>query len=256
MAAQDNEATHDRQIDGTEQPLMSHLLELRLRLLYILAVVLALFVPLYFFANDLYLFVAEPLLVWLPVASSMIATEVASPFFTPFKLALIFSVFMAMPFVLYQAWRFIAPGLYMKEKRFVLPMLISSIVLFYGGIVFAYYAVMPLIFQFTTSVVPQGVAVMTDISKYLDFILKLFFAFGLAFEIPIVTMLLVRSGASTVPSLRRKRPFIVVGCFAFGMLLTPPDVISQVLLAVPMWLLYELGLILSIWITPKAPAEP
>lgn len=230
---------------------MGHLLELRSRLLQICVLVALLFVPIYYFSSELYLFAADPLMAYLPDQSStMIATEVASPFLAPLKLSFVAAIFLGMPFVLYQVWCFIAPGLYKNEKYFALPVLISSILLFYGGIAFAYYAVMPLVFQFTTSVIPEGIAVMTDISRYLDFILKLFFAFGLAFEIPIVTMLLVRSGLTTVSSLRHKRPFIVVGCFAFGMLLTPPDVVSQILLAIPMWLLYELGLLLSVFVAP------
>ncbi len=236
---------HDLQVESEQRPFISHLIELRQRLLSAVFVVCLLFVPLYYFANEIYLFIAKPLLRWLPEASGMIATEVASPFLTPLKLSFALAVFSAMPFLLYQVWRFIAPGLYRREKRFVIPMFISSVVLFYCGVVFSYYAVMPLVFQFTTSVVPEGVRVMTDISRYLEFILKLFFAFGIVFEIPVLVMVLVRSGLTTVESLRHKRPYIVVGCFAFAMLLTPPDVLSQVLLAVPAWLLYEAGLILS-----------
>ena len=250
-----HEADHDQQIDDTEQPLISHLLELRQRLLRIVFAVAVLFMPLYYFANELYLFVASPLMAYLPASSGMIATEVASPFLTPLKLALTSAFIAAMPYVLYQLWSFIAPGLYQQEKRFAVPMMVSSILLFYCGIAFAYYVVMPLIFQFTTAVVPERVTVMTDISRYLEFVVKLFFAFGFAFEIPIATMLLVRSGAATVDSLKHKRPYLLVGCFIAGMLLTPPDIISQILLAVPMYLLYEIGLFLSTWTTPKPPAD-
>lgn len=256
MAEPDNE-DHDQDVALREQPLVDHLLELRSRVLRSLVLILLLFIPIYFFANELYLFVAEPLMAYLPAGSGMIATEVASPFLTPFKLSLFLALFLSVPYVLHQIWCFVAPGLYKKEKHFVLPMLVSSVVLFYFGVAFAYYAVMPLVFQFTTSVVPEDIAVMTDISRYLDFTLKLFFAFGLAFEIPIATMLLIRSGATTADSLRRKRPFIVVGCFAFGMLLTPPDVISQILLAVPMWILYEIGVVLGGWLGgPSNEPEP
>jgi len=181
----------------------------------------------------------------LPEGSSMIATEVASPFLTPFKLAAFTSVFLAMPLVLHQIWAFVSPGLYLKEKRFALPLLVSSTLLFYLGMVFAYYAVFPLIFRFFAGVTPEGVTMMTDINRYLDFIIKMFFAFGFSFEIPIATLLLVWSGISTAASLSAKRPYVVVGCFVLGMLLTPPDVISQILLALPTWILFELGVFLA-----------
>ena len=171
----------------------------------------------------------------------MIATEVASPFLTPFKLTLVAAIFIAIPFVLYQVWSFIAPGMYRHEKRLAIPLLVSSIALFYAGAAFAYFVVFPLIFAFFTSVGPEGVTIMTDINSYLDFVLKLFFAFGLAFEIPIAAVLLIWSGITTADALARKRPYIIVGCFVLGMLLTPPDIISQSLLALPMWLLFELG---------------
>ena len=171
----------------------------------------------------------------------MIATEVASPFFTPFKLSLVTAVFLAMPYVLYQAWSFIAPGMYKHEKRLAIPLLASSVLLFYAGSAFAYYVVFPLIFSFFTSVAPQDITIMTDINSYLNFVLKLFFAFGLAFEIPIVAILMIWAGITTAEALAKKRPYIIVGCFIFGMLLTPPDIISQSLLAIPMWLLFEIG---------------
>jgi sec-independent protein translocase protein TatC len=185
----------------------------------------------------------------MPEGTSMIATEVASPFLTPFKLTLVLSVFIAVPFILYQAWGFIAPGLYQREQRLVFPLLFSSTLLFYAGMSFAYFVVFPLVFGFLTGIAPEGVAVMTDISRYLDFVLKMFFAFGLAFEVPIATILVVWSGMTTAENLASKRPYIIVGAFVFGMLLTPPDVISQTLLAVPMWILFELGLIFSRWYT-------
>ncbi|MCB1646119.1 MAG: twin-arginine translocase subunit TatC [Pseudomonadales bacterium] len=227
------------------QPLIEHLIELRSRILRSLVAVLILFLPLFYFANDLYGYISEPLRAYLPEGASMIATEVASPFLTPFKLTLVLAIFLAIPYILHQAWSFIAPGLYSNEKKIALPLLVSSVVLFYGGIAFAFYVVFPLVFGFFTSVAPSGVTVMTDINSYLDFVLKLFFAFGLAFEIPIATLLLVWTGATTVDNLKNKRPYVIVGCFVVGMLLTPPDVISQLLLAIPMWLLYEIGLLFA-----------
>lgn len=227
------------------QPLIAHLVELRGRLLKSVVCVIGIFLSLYWFSNDLYSLVSEPLRMFLPEGSTMIATDVASPFFTPFKLTLMTSVFIAMPFMLYQVWSFIAPALYEKEKKLAVPLLLSSIVLFYLGMAFAYFVVFPLVFGFFTSTGPEGVAIMTDISRYLDFVLKLFFAFGLAFEIPIATILLVAAGITTTANLREKRPYVVVGCFIVGMLLTPPDVISQLLLAIPMWLLFEMGIIFS-----------
>jgi len=201
------------------------------------------FLGLYSFANDIYSFVADPLMSLLPEGSQMIATEVASPFLAPFKLTLVVAVFIAIPFVLHQAWAFVAPGLYDNEKMLAIPILVSSVALFYAGAAFAYYVVFPLLFEFFTQTGPENVAVMTDINQYLNFVLKLFFAFGVAFEIPIATFLLILSGATTVESLSKKRPYIVLGCFVVGMLLTPPDVISQSLLAIPMYLLYEVGLL-------------
>ena len=208
----------------------------------------------FYFANDLYRYISEPLRVFLPEDSSMIATEVASPFLTPFKLSLVLALFMAMPYILHQVWSFIAPGLYKKEKRLALPILCSSIVLFYIGIAFSFFVVFPLVFGFFTSVAPTGVTIMTDINRYLDFVLKLFFAFGIAFEIPIATLLLIWSGATSAENLKRKRPYVVVGCFVIGMLLTPPDIISQILLAIPMWGLFELGIIFSILMNKREEA--
>ena len=227
------------------QPLVEHLIELRTRLLHAIFSVLLIFLPLFYFANDIYAYISEPLRAYLPEGTNMIATEVASPFLTPFKLTLVLSIFLAMPYILHQVWSFIAPGLYSSEKRIAAPLLVSSIVLFYTGIAFAFYVVFPLVFGFFTSVAPAGVTVMTDINRYLDFVLKLFFAFGLAFEIPIATVLLIWTGATTSKSLGSKRPYVIVGCFIVGMLLTPPDVISQILLALPMWMLFEAGIIFS-----------
>ncbi len=229
----------------SELPLVAHLVELRDRLLRVVVTVLLLFISMIYFANDLYEALAAPLMAHLPGDSTMIATDVASPFFTPFKLTLVLSIFLAMPMVLYQIWGFIAPGLYKHEKKMVFPLMASSTGLFYFGGVFAYFVVFPLVFGFFTSVAPDGVAIMTDISKYLDFVLKMFFAFGLAFEVPIVVILIVWAGISTPQRLAEKRPYIVVGVFVFAMLLTPPDAISQTLLAIPMLLLFELGLFFS-----------
>lgn len=229
----------------TEQPLVQHLIELRDRLLRIVLIVLLVFAGLFYFANDIYTFVAAPLQQFLPENASMIATEVASPFLTPFKLTMFVAIFLSMPLILFQLWKFIAPALYSNERRLALPILASSVVLFYAGIAFAYYVVFPLIFGFFTSVAPEGVTVMTDMGKYLDFILKIFFAFGIAFEIPIATFILIAAGISTPDSLALKRPYIIVGCFVFGMLLTPPDIISQALLAIPMWLLFEVGIMMG-----------
>lgn len=224
-------------------PIVSHLIELRNRLLQSLLAILVVFLCLIYFANDLYAFISEPLRAYLPEGATMIATEVASPFLTPFKLTIVLSVFIAIPFMLHQVWGFIAPGLYRHEKKLAIPVLASSVFLFYAGIVFAYYVVFPLVFGFFTSVGPEGVSVMTDINSYLDFVLKLFFAFGIAFEIPIATFLLIMSGTTTAEKLAAKRPYVVIGCFVLGMLLTPPDIISQAMLAIPMWLLFEVGLL-------------
>ena len=229
--------------DDTPQPLVTHLVELRDRLLRAVLSVLVVFTCLFPFANDIYAFVSEPLRELLPQGSSMIATEVASPFLTPFKLTLVVALFVAIPYVLFQVWAFVAPGMYRKEKRIALPLLASSVLLFYSGAAFAYFVVFPLIFAFFTSVGPSDITVMTDINRYLDFVLKLFFAFGIAFEIPIAAVILILTGVTTPDKLASKRPWIIVGCFVAGMLLTPPDVISQSLLALPMWLLFELGIL-------------
>lgn len=234
-----------------EAPFMSHLIELRDRLLRAVLVVLVVFLALFAFSNELYSLLAEPLLVHLPQGSSMIATEVASPFLTPFKLSMVTAVFISMPFILYQLWAFIAPGLYKHEKSMAFPLLFSSIILFYLGMVFAYFVVFPLMFGFFTGIQLQGVTMMTDITKYLDFVLKMFFAFGMAFEVPIATIIVISTGMTTAEKLAEKRPYIIVAAFIIGMLLTPPDIMSQTLLAVPMWLLFELGLVFSRLLTRK-----
>ena len=225
-----------------QQPLISHLLELRSKLLKSIASVLIVFICSVYWANDIYHYMAIPLMQSLPLGGSMIATDVAAPFFAPFKLTLVLSFFVAVPYVLFQIWSFVAPGLYKHEKRLVMPLLFSSTVLFYLGIAFAYYVVFPVVFGFFANTAPQGVQVATDISSYLDFVLKLFFAFGLSFEIPIAVVLLCWAGVTTPEDLKQKRPYIIVGAFVVGMLLTPPDVISQTMLAVPMLLLFEGGL--------------
>ena len=229
--------------DTTDQPLplVAHLTELRDRILRALLAVLIVFICLFPFANEIYAFVSEPLRELLPEGASMIATEVASPFLTPFKLTLVTAIFVAIPYILFQIWSFVAPGMYRHEKRFAVPLLVSSIALFYAGAAFAYYVVFPLIFAFFTSVGPEGITIMTDINSYLNFVLKLFFAFGIAFEIPIAAVLMIWAGITTADQLAKKRPYIIVGCFIFGMLLTPPDIISQSLLAIPMWILFEFG---------------
>jgi sec-independent protein translocase protein TatC len=232
---------------GKDQTLVSHLIELRACLLKALACVLLIFIVLSFFAGELYSLVAKPLLEHLAPGTGMIATEVASTFIAPIKLAFFLALFISMPYILYQAWSFITPGLYQNERRFALPLLISSIFLFYAGVAFAFFIILPILFGFFTSIAPEGVVVMTDISRYLDFILKIFFAFGLAFEVPILTILLIWSGLTTIETLKSKRPYIIVAAFVIGMLLTPPDVISQLLLAFPVWLLFEFGL----WLASK-----
>ena len=234
-----------------EQPLVAHLVELRNRLLKIVLTVLLLFLGLFYFANDLYLILVEPLSVILPEDGQMIATGVASPFLVPFKLTLVLAVLLAMPFVLHQVWGFISPGLYQHEKKFAIPLLVSSIVLFYSGILFVYYVVLPLAFGFFTAIGPEGIAITPDISNILDFTLKIFFAFGFAFEIPVATFLMVLSGITTVQSLSEKRPYIFLGCFVVGMLVTPPDVISQTILALPMYALFEGGVLAARMIKPQ-----
>ncbi len=243
------------QIEDQPKPLVAHLTELRDKLLRSLLAILIVFICLFAFANDIYTFVSEPLRAILPEGATMIATDVASPFLTPFKLTMVAAVFLAIPYVLYQVWSFIAPGMYRHEKRLAIPLLVSSVALFYAGAAFAYYVVFPLIFAFFTSVGPTDVTIMTDINSYLDFVLKLFFAFGLAFEIPIAVVISVWAGITTPDTLVKKRPYIIVGCFVFAMLLTPPDVISQALLAGPMWMLFEVGVFFGRLIQRQKSAE-
>jgi len=227
-----------------EQGFLSHLVELRDRLMKMMLSVALLFLCLFWFADDIYSWLAAPLMAHLP-NSNMIAIDVAAPFFIPFKLTLMLCVFLAVPYLLYQVWAFVAPGLYTHEKSLVFPMLVSSTLLFYLGVAFAYYVVFPLVFGFFTGVAPEGVEVSTDIGRYLDFVITLFFAFGIAFEVPVATVLVVAVGITTPEQLKKIRPYVFVAAFIIGMFLTPPDIISQTLLAVPMWLLYEVGIVFS-----------
>ena len=236
-------ATTDSEVEQ-EQGFLSHLVELRDRLMKMMLSVALLFLCLFWFSDQIYTWLASPLLRHLP-DSQMIAIDVAAPFFIPFKLTLMVCVFLAVPFLLYQIWAFVAPGLYTHEKRLVMPLMVSSTLLFYAGVAFAYFVVFPLVFGFFTSVAPEGVEVNTDISRYLDFVITLFFAFGIAFEVPVATVLVVAVGITTVEQLKKIRPYIFVAAFIIGMFLTPPDIISQTLLALPMWLLYEVGIVFA-----------
>ncbi len=238
-----------------ESSLLSHLVELRSRLMKAAAAVLVIFLGLAPFARKVFTLVAQPLMSQLPEGATMIATKVASPFLTPFKTAFWVAVFAAMPVVIYQAWAFVAPGLYKREKKIALPLVLSSIVLFYSGAAFAFYVVFPLMFGFFTAATPEGVAMMTDIGEYLDFVLVLFFTFGLAFEVPIAILLMVGAGIVSPESLGRKRPYVLLGAFTLGMLLTPPDMISQTLLAVPLFLLYEVGILMARLVVKKRSAN-
>ena len=242
-------STHD-ELDA--QPLIRHLIDLRNRILKAVLGVVLVFVPLAYYANDIYAWMAKPLLRHMPAGTQMIAIDVASPFFIPFKLTLVTALVVAVPWVLFQAWAFVAPGLYRRERRLVLPLLVASTLLFYAGIAFAYWVVFPLMFGFLTATTPAGVTMMTDISHYLDFILTIFVAFGVAFEVPIATILLVWSGIVSPQTLAASRPYVIVGAFVIGAILTPPDVISQTLLSVPIWLLFEAGLWISTFFKPSS----
>jgi sec-independent protein translocase protein TatC len=239
-----------------EATLITHLLELRNRLLRAVIAVAVCFVPLAFFQNELFTLVARPLIEKLPEGTSLIATSVVSPFMAPLKLSLIIAVFVAMPYVLAQIWAFVAPGLYKHERRFAAPMLISSIVLFYAGMAFAYFIVFPLMFQFLASTTPVGVKMMTDIANYLDFVMLLFFAFGVAFEMPVAVVLLVATGLVKVETLQKNRGYVVLGIFIVAAFLTPPDAISQSFMAVPMYLLYELGIVFARLTSKRRAAAP
>jgi sec-independent protein translocase protein TatC len=246
----DGEDNKDKLVEGT---LLSHLVELRDRLLRSFIATGIMAVPCLYFANDLFALITEPLRERLPPGASMIATSVVAPFMTPFKLGLLAAVFFAMPYILYQVWAFVAPGLYRHERRFAMPLLVSSVVLFYAGAAFAYFLVFPVMFQFFVATTPAGIAMMTDMTQYLDFVMLLFFAFGLAFEIPIATVLLVRTGLVTVDSLGGKRGFVLLGIFIVAAFLTPPDPVSQTMMAIPMYLLYEGGILLARVLVRRAP---
>ena len=252
MSDKDDKAEDAEDLD--EGTLLSHLVELRSRLLKLSAAIVVIFVGLLPFSAEIFSLVSEPLRAVLP-GNAMIATAPASPLLTPFKLTFYTALFAAMPVVLYQVWAFVAPGLYKKEQRFAIPLLASSILLFYLGIAFAYFVVFPLIFGFFTAVAPEGVEVQTDISQFLDFIITIVFAFGLAFEVPVATVLIVWTGFTTPDKLGKARPYVFLGAFVLGMFLTPPDIISQTLLAVPVYLLYELGIIMSRIFTSRGKDE-
>ncbi len=252
MSDQDHTGREGR---DEQQPLMAHLTELRTRLLRSAAAVLIAMLVLVPFADPIYTWLAGPLTAHLPAGSQMIAIDVASPFLAPIKLVLMLAVMVSVPVIAWQLWGFVAPGLYYNERRFAVPLIVSSTLLFYLGCAFAYFAVFPLVFGFFTSTAPAGVAVMTDISRYLDFVLVLLFAFGVAFEVPIATFLVVATGLATVQQLASWRAYIIVGAFTIGMLITPPDVISQTLLALPMWLLFEAGILLARVLLPRLRPE-
>ena len=237
------------------QPLISHLIELRNRLLRCIVFILVVFCGLVYFANDIYHLISAPLVEQLPNGASMIATSIVTPFFTPIKLTIITAVFLSVPYLLYQIWAFVAPALYQHEKRLIYPLLFSSTLLFYIGVAFAYYVVFPLVFGFLTKTAPEGVAIATDISSYLDFVLTLFLAFGICFEVPVAIILLCWTGVTTPEDLKTKRPYIIVAAFVIGMLLTPPDIFSQTLLAIPMCLLFEIGVICAKFYRPKDDEE-
>jgi len=227
------------------QTFVSHLIELRSRLIKAVAAILIIVIVQLPFAGKIYALMARPVMAYLPEGSSMIATGVLSPFLTPFKMVFILGIIIAMPIVLYQIWAFIAPGLYKSEKRIARPLLFSSIFLFYLGCLFAYFVIFPILFQFIPSIAPEGVNYMPDINSYLDIVVRLFFAFGLAFEMPIAVILMILMGVTTPEKLANNRPYVVVTVFVIGMLLTPPDIISQTLMAIPMWLLFEIGIIMG-----------
>jgi sec-independent protein translocase protein TatC len=234
---------------------MSHLIELRDRLLRCVVVLLVVFLCLFPWAKELYAFLAQPMLASLPRGGQLIATEVTAPFFVPVKVTMMAAFLVSLPWILYQVWAFVAPGLYAHEKRLVAPLVITSTLLFVCGMAFAYYLVFPVVFHFMVSVAPEGVAVMTDIGKYLDFVLTLFLAFGVTFEVPVAVVILVKMGLVTVAKLKEIRPYVIVGAFVIGAIFTPPDVVSQVMLAVPLWILYEVGILVSQWLVKGTPAE-
>ncbi len=241
--------------EGTEQTFISHLIELRSRLLRAIACVGVVLLCMMPFQNHIYSWLAAPLLAKMPGGGTMIATEVASSFYAPFVLTAFAALFVSIPFVFYQAWSFVAPGLYLNERRLALPLIVSSTALFYIGVAFCYYVVFPLAFGFFTTTAPEGVTVMTDISKYLDFVIKMFLAFGFAFEVPVATFLVVRTGMISAAELADKRRYVIVGAFTAGAILTPPDVFSQCMLSIPIWMLYEIGLLFARYIVKPEQEE-
>ena len=234
---------------------MSHLIELRDRLLRCVIALLLVFICLFPWASELYNFLAQPMLASLPAGGQLIATEVTAPFFVPVKVTMMAALVISLPYLLYQIWAFVAPGLYVHEKKLVVPLIVTSTVLFLCGMCFAYFLVFPVVFHFMVSVAPQGVAVMTDIGKYLDFVLSLFLAFGVTFEVPVAVVIMVKVGMVSVAKLKEIRPYVVVGAFVIGAIFTPPDVVSQIMLAVPLWVLYELGIVVAQWLVKSAPSE-
>ena len=251
-----NEPSASDKPQGTEQSFISHLIELRSRLLRAIACVGVVLLCMMPFRNQIYTWLAAPLLAKMQVGSTMIATEVASSFYAPFVLTAFAALFVSIPYVFYQAWAFVAPGLYLKERRLALPLMASSTALFYIGVAFCYYVVFPLAFGFFTSTAPEGVTVMTDISRYLDFVIKMFLAFGFAFEVPVATFLVVRTGMISADDLAGKRRYVIVGAFTAGAILTPPDVLSQCLLSIPIWMLYEIGLLFARYVIKPEEEEP
>ena len=233
---------------STSASFIAHLIELRTRLLHSAIALLLVFICLFPWASDLYALLAQPMLAKLPKGGQMIATDVTTPFFVPLKVAMIAAFLIALPYIVYQIWRFVAPGLYAHEKRLVIPLIVASTILFFCGMSFAYFAVFPVVFGFITASAPQGVAVMTDIDKYLSFVLAMFMAFGITFQVPVAVVLLVRMGLVTVAKLREVRSYVVVGAFVAGAIFTPPDVVSQFMLAIPLWLLYEAGIVVAVWV--------
>ncbi|MDH4216653.1 MAG: twin-arginine translocase subunit TatC [Gallionella sp.] len=233
---------------STSESFIAHLIELRKRLLNVAVLLLLVFICLFPWASDLYTLLAQPLLAKLPKGGQMIATDVTTPFFVPLKVAMMTALLIALPYILHQMWRFVAPGLYEHEKRLVVPLIVASTLLFFCGMAFAYFAVFPVVFGFITAAAPQGVAVMTDIDKYLSFVLGMFLAFGVTFQVPVAVVLLVRMGIVSVEKLREIRSYVIVGAFVVGAIFTPPDVVSQFMLAIPLWLLYEAGIVVASWI--------
>ncbi|MCL6263321.1 twin-arginine translocase subunit TatC [Craterilacuibacter sp. RT1T] len=238
----------------TEQPLLAHLIELRNRLVRAAAGIVIVFIALFHWAGDIYHLLAKPMMDVLPAGAQMIATDVTAPFFVPVKVTMLVAFLISLPNTLYQVWAFIAPGLYQHEKKLIVPLVVSSVLLFFIGMAFAYYLVFPVVFGFMSAVTPTGVAMMTDIDKYLSFVLGMFVAFGVTFEVPVVVIVLTRMGIVSVEQLRQGRPYVIVGAFVIAAIVTPPDVLSQIMLAVPLWLLYECGILLSVFLG-KAP-EP